>query len=97
MKNPEIYIGFTVVSDEEDGHDRVSTFDGIFYRGLDDLQVTGVEDVLGEEFGEEWDALKRKMRKRLTAMGYGVAIANGEDPAKVEAMRDLAKGQAKKQ
>jgi hypothetical protein len=96
MKNPMLYTGFTLVSDEEDGHQRVSFFDGFFYAGLDELQVVAVQDVLNSEFGARWDALKLEMKARLIEMGYGNAISNGADPADVDKMRDLAKGKGRK-
>jgi hypothetical protein len=92
MKKPILYTGFTLVSEEADGHQRVSFFDGFFYAGLDELQVVGVQDVLNSEFGERWDALKREMEARLIEMGYGNAIANGSDPADADKMRGLVSG-----
>jgi len=79
MRNPSVYIGFTLISDEEDGHKRVSTFDGLMYAGLDDLQVTMLEDIMTSEFAEEFDKLKQKMRIRMVEMGYTVAEASGAD------------------
>ena len=78
MKNPSIYIGFTLISEEADGHKRVSTFDGISYQGLDDLQATMIQDVLTSDFAEDFDALKQKMRLRLVELGYAGAMASGE-------------------
>jgi hypothetical protein len=94
MKNPILYAGFTLVSDEADGHQRVSFFDGFFYAGLDELQVVAVQDVLNSEFGERFDALKLEMKARLIEMGYGNAIANGAEVSDVEKMRGLAKGKS---
>jgi len=96
MKNISIYIGFTLVSDEPDGHKRVSTFDGLSYHGMDDLQATMVEDVLTQDFAVEFDALKQKMRHRLVELGYGQAVVAGADPAEVEQVSNAAKGKGKK-
>ena len=91
MRNPSIYIGFTLISEEADGHKRVSTFDGISYQGLDDLQATMIQDVLTQDFAVEFDALKQSMRLRLVELGYASAVAVGADPAEVEKNRGLAK------
>ena len=96
MINTSIYIGFTLVSDEADGHKRVSTFDGLSYHGLDDLQATMIEDVLTEGFAVEFDALKQKMRQRLVELGYGQALVSGADPALVEQASNAAKNKGKK-
>jgi len=97
MKNPSIYIGFTLISEEADGHKRVSTFDGLSYQGLDDLQATMIQDILTNEFAVEFDALKQNMRLRLVELGYAGAIASGEaDEAEIDKNRGLAKGKAKK-
>ena len=96
MKNPSLYIGMTLISEEADGHKRVSTFDGISYQGLDDLQATAIQDLLTNEFAEQFDALKQALRVRLVEMGYGAALASGEDVAEVEKAKGLAKGKAKK-
>ena len=90
MKNTSIYIGFTLMSDEADGHKRVSTADGLSYHGLDDLQATMIEDVLVNEFGPQFDALKQQMRERLVELGYAGAVANGADSADVEKLKGMA-------
>ena len=93
MKNPSLYVGFVLMSDEADGHKRVSTFDGISWHGLDDLQVTLLEDILTAEFGAKFDALKQEIRARTVEMGYGNAIINeDQDPAEIEKLRDMARG-----
>jgi hypothetical protein len=79
MRNPSVLIGFTLISDEEDGHKRISTFDGLMYNGLDDLQVTMIEDIMTNEFAEEFDKLKQKMRIRMVELGYVTAEAAGAD------------------
>jgi hypothetical protein len=96
MKNPSLYIGFTLVSDEADGHTRVSTFDGLSYHGMDGLQITMVQDLLVEEFAEDFDVLKQRMRKRLVDMGYANEIQNGgADPKFVEEGRVLVSDSGK--
>jgi hypothetical protein len=96
MKNPSLYIGFTLVSDEADGHQRVSTFDGLSYHGMDGLQITMVQDLLVEEFAERFDALKQDMRRRLVDMGYVNEINNGGvDPKLVEDGRALVSDSGK--
>jgi hypothetical protein len=81
MKNPSLYIGFTLVSDEADGHQRVSTFDGLSYHGMDGLQITMVQDLLVDEFAERFDALKQDMRVRLVEMGYANELNLGNATA----------------
>ena len=95
MKNPSIYIGFTLISEEADGHKRVSTFDGLCYQGLDDLQATMIQDVLTTDFAEDFDALKQKMRLRLVELGYAGALASGEvTEEEVTQNKKLAHGKA---
>ena len=92
MINPSIYIGFTLISEEADGRQRVSTFDGLSYQGLDDLQATVIQDILVQDFAVEFDALKQKMRQRLVEIGYATAVAiSGNDPAEVEKTRGMLK------
>ena len=96
MKNPSIYVGFTLISEEADGHKRVSTFDGLCYQGLDDLQATMIQDVLSSEFGTEFDALKQKMRTRMIELGYAGAMASGEaSEEEVAKNKKLAHGKDK--
>lgn len=95
MKNPSLYIGFTLVSEEEDGHLRVSTFDGLSYQGLDDLQATMVQDLLVSEFAEEFDTFKQKIRSRMVDIGYAVQLNGGAEAAEIDAGRNLVHGKAK--
>jgi hypothetical protein len=90
MKNPSLYIGFTLVSDEADGHRRVSTTDGLAYHGMDGLQVTLVQDILNGEFGQRFDALKHDIRTRMVELGYGAAVQEGAEVAEVEKAKGLA-------
>ena len=95
MKNPSIYIGFTLISEEADGHKRVSTFDGLSYQGLDDLQATMIQEVLTTDFAVEFDALKQKMRTRMVELGYAGALAFGDVTIEeVDTVRKTAKGNA---
>jgi hypothetical protein len=92
MKNPSLYIGFTLISDEEDGHQRVSTFDGLSYHGMDGVQITMVQDLLVEEFAERFDALKQDMRVRLVEMGYANELTLGNaTPEEINAGREVIK------
>ena len=79
MKNVSIYIGFTLVSDNEDGSKRVSNHKGLDYHGMDDAQAVVVEGAL-LEFGEEYDALQRKIDAKMVEIG--IAITGAEFPDK---------------
>ena len=95
MRKPSLYLGLVVVSDEEDGSRRVSTHKGLDYHGLNDLQVTLIEDVLNQEFSERYDALGREVDARMIELGYVVAATSGEVTAEeVEEVRKKAKGKA---
>lgn len=104
MRNPSVYVGFMLLSEEKDGHKRVSTFDGLMWAGLDDLQATMLEDLLTAEFGAEFDDMKQRIRARTVELGYAAATLvedpeTGEPAAtdeQVEIARGMAKGKAKK-
>ncbi len=102
MRNPSLYVGFTLISEEADGHKRVSTFDGISYQGLDDLQATMIQDYLATNFGARFDALKQEMREGLVEMGYAAVQVTLDDSgqpmasaSEVDKVRGLAKGKGK--
>lgn len=95
MRNISIYTGFVLVSDEADGHKRVSTSKGLAWHGLDGLQATMLEEVL-TEFSEEFDALNRKVELRTVELGYaGAVLVDNMDAGEVEKLRGMAtnKGQ----
>ena len=77
MRNASVYIGFTLVSDNEDGTKRVSSHSGLDYHGLEDVEVVVLEDAL-LEFGEEYDALERKIKARMVESGF--VITGAERP-----------------
>ena len=90
MRNISIYTGFVLVSDEADGHKRVSTTKGLSWHGLDGLQATMLEEVL-TEFSEEFDALNRKVEKRTVELGYASAVlVDNMDVGEVEKLRGAA-------
>ena len=69
MRNSSAYIGLTIVSDNEDGTRRVSAHKGLDYHALDDIKVVIIEDAL-DEFSEEYDALQRKIDRRMIDLGF---------------------------
>ena len=79
MRNSSVYIGFTLVSDNEDGTKRVSSHKGLDYHSLDDTEVVNIEAAL-LEFGEEYDELQRKIDARMVEIG--IAITGAEIPGK---------------
>jgi hypothetical protein len=96
MRNISAYIGFTVVSDNEDGTKRVSNHKGLDYHGLDDLQIVVLEDAL-TEFAEEYDELQRRIDKRMIELGYGIAALTALKPGEVENLQSVVeKGKIKK-
>lgn len=95
MRNISCYTGFVLVSDETDGHKRVSTSKGLAWHGLDGLQATMLEEVL-TEFSEELDALNRKIETRTVELGYAAAVlVDNMDPVEVEKLRGSAKAGGK--
>jgi len=96
MKNPRICVGFTLLSEENNGGLRISTFDGLMYAGVDDLQATMIQDTLTEEFGQEFDALKHKLRSRMVELGYAASLAAGADAGEVTKAQGMGgKGKGK--
>jgi hypothetical protein len=92
MKNPGLYIGVVVTSEEEDGSTHISMHRGLSYpNGMDDYDVAVVEDILTTEFGEEYDALQRKVDKRMSEVGLVVGQAKREGKNVDEAMDNVRK------
>ena len=95
MKNPEMYIGYVLTSQDQSGATRVSTNMGLAYKGLDDLQVTMIQSVLADEFGSQFFQLLGVLSARLNELGFDAAELQGTPAADVTAAKGLAKGKAK--
>jgi len=71
MKNPGIYIGFTIVSDAEGGGKQVANHSGVCYpSGLEDADVVAVEDLLHQQHGAELKELLGRVEATLIQAGY---------------------------
>jgi len=76
MQNSSVYLGFTAISDNEDGSKSLSAHDGLDYHKLNDGDVLVMEETL-MEFDDEMNALMKKVKLRMIELGYAVS---GEKP-----------------
>jgi hypothetical protein len=73
MKNPGLYLGLTILSDGENGK-QVANFTGLSYpEAMEDAEVALTENILANEFGEEFFALMQKVGVRMSELGIAVA------------------------
>jgi hypothetical protein len=76
MRNPSVHIGMTLLSENTDGSLRVSTQYGLSYAGVDDMQATMIQDILANEFGEQFNELLLGIGTRMAELGYEVGISD---------------------
>lgn len=76
MRNPSIYVGFVLTSENEDGTLRVSAQEGLSWHGMDDMQATMVQDILSNEFLEDFHPLLKDISTRFVDLGYAGAVLN---------------------
>ena len=96
MKNISVYVGFVALGQQPDGHHQVSVAKGISWYGLDQLQLTILEDILNSEFSEEVDALNRKIADRTVELGYAneqlAGDSTNEEFSQLRGLVDQVKG-----
>jgi len=87
MKNPSIHLGFTLLSDHEEGNKKVAGFTGHMIGGVDTLQATILQDLLLSEFKDDLDKFLTPILERLVELGYAGAASAGVSQEVIESAK----------
>ena len=96
MKNPTVHIGFTLLTDCAEGGRQVAGMTGHTIGGLDALQLTGLQELLINEFKDDFDTFLKPVLLRLTDLGYAIAASGGADASDIAATKAQVKGKPNK-
>jgi len=95
MKGIQICLGHTLLTDSEGGGKQIAGQTGHMIGGLDSMQATVVQNLLINEFGDDFNAFLKPILIRLAELGFVVEVNNGADPAEVEKNMGILKKAAK--
>lgn len=95
MKGIQICLGHTLLTDAQGGGKQIGGLTGHMIGGLDSMQATVVQNLLINEFGDDFNAFLKPILIRLAELGFVAEVNNGADPAEVEKNMGMLKKEEK--